>query len=188
MDPVIAVAQASYNANVLSCMNTINNLLPLLKLSSRPQIAVLSSVAAEIPAPTRSIYAAHKAALSMFLRCLRIELDSVPVGTGPYGRGQGIGISIIHPASINTGLRGKSLDAVGSATDITGTFSGVQKHEKNAMSAEYVAEQVKKAVELEIDEMWLPGLYWWVAKVFMVIAPGFIARKAKKKYNWSEGR
>lgn len=184
-DSLLSVAKASYEANVLSCMNTINVLLPLLQQSSRPRIAVLSSVAAEIPAPTRSIYAAHKAALSMFLRCLRIELDSLPVGKASGSQYRGVGISIIHPASIRTGLREKSLDIREQISDQTSSIAGAQQHEKSAMSAEYVAEQVKKAIDYEIDEMWLPSLYWWVAKVGMVVAPDFIARKAKKKYNWS---
>lgn len=179
------IAKASYDANVLSCMNTISKLLPHLQLSSRPRIAVLSSVAAEIPAPTRSIYAAHKAALSMFLRCLRIELDSLPVGNGSQGPCRGVGISIIHPASINTGLRGKSLDSRESASDTPTGHAGPQEYERSAMSPEYVAAEIKRAVDFEIDEMWLPGLYWWVAKVGMVVAPDFIARKAKKKYEWS---
>jgi short-subunit dehydrogenase len=182
---LISVAKASYDANVLSCMNTIKVFLPLLQQSSRPRIAVLSSVAAEIPAPTRSIYAAHKAALSMFLRCLRIELDSLPVGKASEVHSRGVGISIIHPASISTGLREKSLDAQESASGTVSEHAVVQQYEKSAMSPEYVAEQVKRAIDCEIDEVWLPGLYWWVAKVGMVIAPGFIARKAKEKYKWS---
>ncbi|KAK9895605.1 NAD(P)-binding protein [Cystobasidium minutum MCA 4210] len=174
---VSGVAKASYDANVLSCMLTVAALVPLLQHATTPRIAVLSSVAAEIPAPTRSIYAAHKAALSMFLRCLRIELDSVPVGKLSPNAGKGIGISIIHPASINTGLRSRALDSSSSA-------GATQEHESSAMTPEYVAEQVKKAIDLEVDEVWLPGLYWWVAKVGMVMAPEFIAKKAKRKYNW----
>lgn len=178
------IAEASYKANVLSCMITIAKLVPLLQLSSRPRIAVLSSVAAEIPAPTRSIYAAHKAALSMFLQCLRIEFDSLPVGNGLHRSHSGIGISIIHPASINTGLRDKSLDGELKTSQAGQGPSSVQGHEKNAMTAEFVARRVKGAIDDEIDEVWLPGMYWWVAKVAMVISPSFIARKAKQKYKW----
>lgn len=122
----------------------------------------------------------------MFLRCLRIELDSVSVGKNSNGPCKGIGISIIHPASINTGLRGKALDTFSSTSDTPEGLVPIQEHEKNTMTAEYVAEQVKRAIDSEIDEMWLPGLYWWLAKVGMVIAPDFIARKAKEKYRWSK--
>lgn len=181
---VAAVARASYDANVLSCMLTIKALVPLLEASSRPRIVALSSVASELPAPTRSIYAAHKAALSMFLRCLRIELDRWPVDGSQSTPGHGIGISIIHPASIKTGLRGKALDVSTSGAHSAQPAVRIQEHEKNAMSAEYVAEQVKRAADYETDEVWLPGWYWWVAKVGMIVAPDFIAQKAKKKYDW----
>lgn len=174
-----SIAQASYDVNVLSCLKTISAMLPLLAHSPRPRIAVLSSVAAEIPAPTRSIYAANKAALSMFLRSLRIELEDVQI---PDKRP--VGISIVHPASIKTGLRGKALDAVQTEGRSGTVEKRPQSHEKSAMTAEYVAQQVKRAIDEEIDEMWLPKSYWWVAKVGMVLFPDLIAAKAKKKYNW----
>ena len=173
-----SLATASYNANVLPSLLLVPAFLNLLLASPASRLAVLSSVAAEIPAPTRAIYAAHKAALSMLLRSMRIELESLIVSASPSAdQKRRIGITLVHPASIDTGLRSSALDAPATAHASTS--------ERKAMSASYVAEQVNEAIRNQEDEVWLPKSYWWISKLAMVLLPGVIKNGAKKKYGFA---
>jgi NAD(P)-dependent dehydrogenase (short-subunit alcohol dehydrogenase family) len=176
LDRLASLATASYNANVRPSLLLVPAFLQLLLESPAPRLAVLSSVAAEIPAPTRAIYAAHKAALSMLLRSMRIELESLVVSAAPEEKRR-IGITLVHPASIDTGLRSSALDAPATAHASTS--------ERKAMSASYVAEQVNEAIRNQEDEVWLPKSYWWISKLAMFLVPGVVKNGAKKKYGFA---
>ena len=112
----------------------------------------------------------------MLLRSMRIELESLVVSASPDQKRR-IGITLVHPASIDTGLRGSALDAPLTAHGSTS--------ERKAMSASYVAEQVVKAIRSQEDEVWLPKSYWWISKVAMVLLPDVVKNGAKKKYGFA---
>lgn len=184
---VATIASQSYSANVTPSLLLTTAFLPLLLASSSPRIAVLSSVAAEIPAPTRAIYAANKAAASMLMRSLRIELEQlVQESADSKGRRRSkIGITLIHPASIDTGLRSSALDVVAplSASGPSAAGHG-QGKERKTMTPLYVAEQVIRAISQEKDEVWLPRSYWWISKLAMVLLPEVVNQGARKKYGF----
>lgn len=173
LEALSSLAQQSYKANVMPTLLLVTALLPMLLKSDKPRIASLSSVAAEIPAPTRAIYAANKAAASMSLRCLRIELESLAVHASDERKS--IGVTIIHPASIDTGLRSSALDA-----DVRSS----QSSERKAMSPRYVAQRIIEGLRSQEDEIWLPGSYWWISKIAMLVLPNVVKRGAKRKYGF----
>lgn len=175
LEALATLAQRSHAANVLPSLLVCTALLPLLLQSSAPRIVVFSSVAAEIPAPTRAIYAANKAALSMLLRSLRIELEGLVASVQIQPR-KTIGITIVHPASINTGLRTSALDA---------SSDSEQPRERKAMSPLYVAQRTVSAIARGQDEVWLPDSYWWISKVAMILVPGLVKSGAKRKYGFA---
>ena len=171
------LAQQSHSANVLPSLLLCTALLPALLKSPAPRVTVLSSVAAEIPAPTRALYAANKAALSMALRSLRIELENLVLKeqSGKFWR-KSVGVTIVHPASIDTGLRSSALDA-----DVGQSGS----KERKAMQPGHVARSAIEAIQYEEDEVWLPKSYWWISKVGMVLLPNRVKGGAKKKYGFA---
>ena len=179
LEALSSLAQASYKANVLPSLLLLSTLLPLLLKSTSPRLAVLSSVAAEIPAPTRALYAGHKAALSMLLRSLRIELENLIVEGGAK---KSIGITIVYPASIKTGLRASALDAPNETVHHVDAGAINLKEDRKALSPLYVAKQVVRAIDQEKDELWLPEAYWWISKIGMILVPGIVKRGAKRKY------
>lgn len=183
---VADVAARSYSANVTPSLLLTTAFLPLLLASESPRIAVLSSVAAEIPAPTRAIYAANKAAASMLMRSLRIELEGLLLasdeGADPPSRRK-IGITLVHPASIDTGLRSSALDLDSSPAASSDDAAPASK-ERKAMSPSYVAEEIVTSIAREEDEVWLPRSYWWISKVAMVLLPDMVKQGARKKYGF----
>lgn len=182
LENLSSLAISSYKANVLPAFLLISTFLPLLLKSSSPRIAVLSSIAAEIPAPTRAIYGANKAALSMLLRSLRIEIANLQLSPGHTKK---IGVTIVHPASIRTGLRASALDAeVSLLSSKNEEVSSLDKEERSAMTPDYVAERTVQAIDQEQDELWLPEYYWWISKFAMAFVPGLVKRGARRKYDF----
>ena len=110
----------------------------------------------------------------MLLRCLRIELESLVLDSSPR---KSIGITIVHPASIDTGLRSSALDAIANEEAMS--------RERKTMTAAYVADETMKAIDRQQDEVWLPKSYWWISKVGTVLVPDLVKRGAKKKYGFT---
>ena len=108
----------------------------------------------------------------MLLRSLRIELRKLNT---QGNQTRPIGITLVYPASINTGLRASALD----------TSPDERMHsaaEAKAMTPVYVARRTIQAIAEEKDELWLPASYWWIAKIAQLVIPGIIERGAIKKY------
>lgn len=108
----------------------------------------------------------------MLMRSLRIELRKLTV---QGNQTRAIGITVVYPASINTGLRASALD----------TSPDEKSHslvEAKAMTPVYVARRTIQAIAEEKDELWLPSSYWWIAKIAQLVIPGVIERGAIKKY------
>jgi short-subunit dehydrogenase len=135
--------------------------IPLLESSSKkPAIALISSLAAVVPAPTRAIYCSTKSAGLLLFQSLAIEHP-------------GIKFSNIIPATIEGDFRASAVDG-----------GDVREVLKGALSKEDVAQAIIRAVDTEQRTVWMPStmrfapfLYW--------IWPSFIERKARKKYNFA---
>lgn len=128
------------------------------------------------------MYAANKAAVSMLMRSLRIELEKLFLSSEDEQRR--IGVTLVHPASIATGLRAAALDSSISNGDTPMEPAAQDSKERKAMTALSVAQAVVDALDRGTDEVWLPGSYWWIAKLVMPLLPGIVARGAKKKYGF----
>ena len=92
---------SSFAANVTGVFQTVQHILPLLRASKRPKIAIISSqMASDTRAPGGSyIYRASKAAALNLGRNLAAEL-----------RGEGIAVGIYHPGWVQTDMGGSSAD------------------------------------------------------------------------------
>lgn len=92
---------SSFAANVTGVFQTVQHILPLLRASKRPKIAIFSSqMASDTRAPGGSyIYRASKAAALNLGRNLAADL-----------RGEGIAVGIYHPGWVQTDMGGSSAD------------------------------------------------------------------------------
>lgn len=92
---------SSFAANVTGVFQTVQHMLPLLRASKKPKIAIISSqMASDTRAPGGSyIYRASKAAALNLGRNLAADL-----------RGEGIAVGIYHPGWVQTDMGGSSAD------------------------------------------------------------------------------
>ena len=92
---------SSFAANVTGVFQTVQHILPLLRASKRPKIAIISSqMASDTRAPGGSyIYRASKAAALNLGRNLAADL-----------RGEGSAVGIYHPGWVQTDMGGSSAD------------------------------------------------------------------------------
>lgn len=93
--------QDTFAANVTGVFLTVQTMLPLLRLSEAPKIAIISSqMASQANAPGGSyIYRASKAAALNLGRNLAADL-----------RGEGIAVGIYHPGWVRTDMGGGGAD------------------------------------------------------------------------------
>ncbi|CCO26188.1 Dehydrogenase/reductase SDR family protein 7-like [Rhizoctonia solani AG-1 IB] len=157
----VTVAVKAIEGNYVGPLVSATTMIPLLESSSKkPAIALISSLAAVVPAPTRAIYCSTKSAGLLLFQSLAIEH---PV----------IKFSNIIPATIEGDFRASAVDG-----------GDVREVLKGALSKEDVAQAIIRAVDTEQRTVWMPStmrfapfLYW--------IWPSFIERKARKKYNFA---
>jgi NAD(P)-dependent dehydrogenase (short-subunit alcohol dehydrogenase family) len=100
-----AVYRRVMDVNFFGSLHCTRAALPHL-IERRGQIGVISSVAGLAPLLGRSGYAASKYALRGFFGSLQAEL-----------RADGVGVSMIYPAFIDTGLEHRALGGDGQVTD-----------------------------------------------------------------------
>lgn len=80
-------------ANVDSLAISIEGVLPLLRMSSNPHLAIVGSSAAYLPLPRAEAYGASKAAVAYMANSLRVDLKR-----------EGIAVSLICPGFVKTPL------------------------------------------------------------------------------------
>ncbi|ELU44548.1 short chain dehydrogenase domain-containing protein [Rhizoctonia solani AG-1 IA] len=135
--------------------------IPFLESTSKkPAIALISSLAAVVPAPTRAIYCSTKSAGLLLFQSLAIEHPRIK-------------FSNIIPATIEGDFRASAVDG-----------GDVREVLKGALGREQVAQAIIHAVDTEQRNVWMPRtmrfapfLYW--------IWPSFVEKKAMKKYNFT---
>ena len=89
--------------NVFGVINGSKAFLPFFIDQGTGHIVNISSILANVAAPTQSAYCASKAAVSSFTHCLAREMA-----------GSGIGVSLVLPAGIRTGMAANALVGIAS--------------------------------------------------------------------------
>ncbi|KAG9126818.1 hypothetical protein FRC07_001850 [Ceratobasidium sp. 392] len=156
-----AVAAKALEGNYLGPLVSAVTLIPLLETASKqPAIALISSLAAVVPAPTRALYCSTKAASLVLFQSLAIEHPRIK-------------FTNIIPSTIEGDFRASAVDG-----------GDVREVLKSALKRQTVAEAIVKGVDTGARNVWLPGtmrmglfLYW--------LWPGLIERIAMKKYNFT---
>lgn len=147
--------------NYLSFVHITGALLPLLDLSKKCNVIILSSAAGVVGAPTRSLYAASKHALHGFYNSLRMEWQ----GTNRH-------ICLICPGSVSTDLRLSAVD--GNGKQVPGSLKG-------NLNPTYVASRVITASDNSESLVFLPFFYRFTALLDYFL-PELITHLARKKY------
>ncbi|KDQ20426.1 hypothetical protein BOTBODRAFT_101003 [Botryobasidium botryosum FD-172 SS1] len=152
---------------VISCVTFIPT---LEETSPSPAILLLSSVASVIPAPTKTLYGATKAAAFTLFRSLAIEHPE-------------IAFSSVLPASVEGDFRSRAVDAnTNTSTRATESDQPLRKPEKK-LGKDHVAHECVKAVDWGTRTMWLPRWYAWAHALYWIF-PSVIERGARKKYDF----
>ncbi|ORZ32720.1 hypothetical protein BCR44DRAFT_1439788 [Catenaria anguillulae PL171] len=132
----------------------------------QPNITVISSVAGLLPAPSRALYCASKAALHGFFDSLRIEERR-------FNRVCPVRVHLVAPGTIvGTDLRATALDK---ALWKDGMPVGSKKA---GLSALQVAQEVVR----QVDEVLVLPKWYEAAVVLRAIVPGVVDYMAGKKY------
>lgn len=113
-----------------------------------------------MPAPTRTLYGASKAAGLMLFRSLAIENPRVS-------------FSFILPATVEGDFRASAVDG-GKPREVL----------KGALKQEYVAERVVTAIDKGTKVLFLPQVYS-VVHIISWLFPWIVERGARRKYNFS---
>ncbi|PWN50483.1 NAD(P)-binding protein [Violaceomyces palustris] len=182
-----AVNRAS-EINLTSTALILTALIPTLQTTSPyPSVALMSSVAALLPAPTRSIYASTKSSQLSLFRSVAIECsahsDSPNVGDQQQSpKRSNLKFLSVCPGTISTSFRESAVDGGDPGQPLSD--SNVSVESGKALTPAYVAEKTILAVDRhEEGIIVLPRLYQlatWLEKIF----PSYIHNKAKKKYNY----
>ncbi|KAI1269861.1 short chain dehydrogenase [Xylariaceae sp. FL1019] len=159
------IAQRAVDVNFKGVLIATTALIPTLKETSlAPAILLVSSVAAIVPAPTRALYAATKAASLLFFQSLAIEQPTIAFTT-------------VLPATIEGDFRASAIDA-----------DPNQKAETNkkGLKLDYVASVCTDAVDGQrrgnIVVPWVP---YAIAHHLYYLWPSLIERQARKKYDYT---
>ncbi len=86
-------AKAQFDVNFFGTLNSVQAVLPYMRLARYGRIINISSVAALVPIPFQSFYSASKAAINSFSQSLANEVK-------PFG----ISVAVILPGDISTGF------------------------------------------------------------------------------------
>lgn len=135
-------ARACGEINYIGTTLALAAFLPLLSQSPSPVLHHLSSVAATVPAPRRTIYAASKAAGLMAVESCRVECE-----------GSGVRFFSLLPGTIDNGFRLKT------ATSQTGGACEVHAGVKH--SFEKLLLPPEKGKSMTVGHEWLYRLYQW---------------------------
>ncbi|KAF8624473.1 hypothetical protein AX15_005856 [Amanita polypyramis BW_CC] len=158
------VAYEAVKGNYIGPLVSAVTFIPLLQNTSpSPSILLLSSLAAVIPAPTRTLYASTKSASLMLFQALSIEHPR-------------IAFSHVLPSTVEGDFRASAVD---------GGEKNVREKDPNkyGLKREDVARKCVRAVDGRERMVFVPRameammwVYWWF--------PGFVEAFARRKYNF----
>ncbi|KAH8156487.1 hypothetical protein CIB48_g11760 [Xylaria polymorpha] len=160
------IAGRAVQGNFLGPLIAAMTFIPTLKrTSASPAILLVSSVAAIVPAPTRALYAATKAASLLLFQSLAIEHPE-------------IAFTSVLPATIEGNFRSSAVDADPSQK--------IDETNKKGLKLEYVAGRCAEAVDQGLrGNIVIPWMPYAIAHHLYYIWPSFIERQARKKYNFT---
>lgn len=148
--------------NYLSAVYCTRAALPHLK-ASKGLLVGISSVAGKTGIPLRTGYSASKHALQGFFDSLRIEL-----------MGTGVGVSMISPAFVDTGIRERSFGPDGKPLGRDPLLG------KKIMSAEECARQIADVIAARRREL-IIGTSGRLAMLGKLIAPRLVDTLTRRK-------
>ena len=131
-----------FQINVIGQVELTGLLLPAMRKAGRGRVVMVGSMLSSFPLAFRSSYVASKSALKGFAFSARREVR-------PFG----VGISVVEPGSINTGLserRTKYADLGGPyGKEFSTMLKKLDGNEAAGISAERVAEEIMKPIQAE---------------------------------------
>ncbi|KAI1201834.1 short-chain dehydrogenase [Nemania serpens] len=154
-------AQGNFFGPLITAMTFV----PMMKrTSASPAILLVSSIAAVVPAPTRALYAATKAAALLFFQSLAIEHPE-------------IAFTCVLPATIEGNFRSSAVDVDPSQR--------ADEANKKGLKLEYVARRCADAVDQgSRGNVVIPWFPYAIAHHLYYIWPSFIEEQARKKYDF----
>jgi short-subunit dehydrogenase len=133
----------------------------LYRTSKSPSILLVSSLAAVIPAPTRSLYASTKSASLLLYQSLAIE--------HPH-----ISFPLIIPSTVEGDFRASAVD---------GGPVRESNPNKTGLKTLAVAQRCIQAVDAKDKAVFMPG-YMRFAHILYWLFPRFIEWRARVKYQY----
>ncbi|KAL4069152.1 hypothetical protein V8B97DRAFT_1963722 [Scleroderma yunnanense] len=166
----VNAATAAVNGNYIGPYIAAVTFIPLLSYtSSSPSILLLSSAAAVIPAPTRSIYASTKSASLILYQSLAIEHPLIT-------------FTFVIPATIEGAFRASAVD------NPPGSSGEPVIHEadpnKSGLKREAVVTRCIRAIDNREKNVFMP-LYFRAGHIVYWLWPAFVEWRARVKYNFS---
>lgn len=160
------IAGRAAHGNFFGPLISAITFIPMMKrTSASPAIVLVSSVAALVPAPTRALYAATKAASLLFFQSLAIEQPD-------------IAFTCVLPATIEGNFRSSAVDVDPSQK--------MDETNKKGLKLGYVASRCVEAVDGgSRGNVVIPWLPYAIAHHLYYIWPSFIEKQARKKYNFT---
>ncbi|PPR00444.1 hypothetical protein CVT24_004505 [Panaeolus cyanescens] len=159
----VRVSDAAVKGNFTGPLVAAVTFIPLLtQTSASPGILLVSSLAALIPAPTRTLYAATKSASLLLYQALSIEHPNVT-------------ITNVVPSTVEGDFRASAVDG-GKVREADPSKTGLKRVA--------VAKRCIDAVDRREKTVWMPGTMRWAHLLYWFF-PTFIEGKARKKYNFT---
>ncbi|MGN6782914.1 MAG: SDR family oxidoreductase [Marmoricola sp.] len=134
--------------NVLGQVQLTQLLLPGMRQRGRGRVIMVSSMLASFPLAFRSSYVATKAALEGFAFSLRGEVE-------PFG----IGVSVVEPGSIATGIPARRTEYVGADSPYRASYDTMLGHLNANEAAGIPPDQVARTVLAAIESAAPKPLY-----------------------------
>ncbi|KAI8634046.1 short chain dehydrogenase [Xylariaceae sp. FL1651] len=162
----VEIAGRATQGNFFGPLIAATAFIPVMKrTSASPAILLVSSVAAVVPAPTRALYAATKAASLLLFQSLAIEHPHIT-------------FTCVLPATIEGNFRASAVDA-----DPTQEM----ETNKRGLKLEYIARRCADAVDRGTrGNVVVPWFPYAIAQHLYNLWPSLIEKQARKKYNFTE--
>ncbi|KAI0749500.1 NAD-P-binding protein [Daedaleopsis nitida] len=160
----VAAASAVIQGNYLGPLVCAVTFIPFLSATSpSPSILLVSSLAAVVPAPTRSLYTSSKASSLLLYQSLAIEHPS-------------IAFSYLIPGTVEGDFRASAVDG-GPVREADPNKHGLKRVD--------VARRCVQAIDRKEKVVFMPAWYGRLAHFGYWLAPSVIERMASRKYNFA---
>ena len=165
---ITAVTFVRPHERVENCVDVAFDQIPQLSYtSSSPTILLLSTAAAILPAPTRSLYGSTKSASMLLYQALSIEHPS-------------INFTLVLPSTIEGSFRASAVD---NPPGVSAPVIHEADPNKHGFKREFVADRCIRAIDKDEKMVVMPS-YFRVGHLLYWIWPRLVERSAKAKYNF----